>query len=264
VTGTSLGSPERTVPSMVVENAVRHYGGVKAVDGCSFSLIDGQITGLIGPNGAGKSTMLGMVAGAVTPTSGRIRFQGSEIGGLPSYKISRLGIIRTFQTSREFGGLTVLENLVLGAPIANGETFRSVFGSRKRTWKAEEARAVEKAHGLLAKFDLTGKEDELAGTLSGGQKRILELLRAVMAAPRLLLLDEPMAGVHRSNIDRMCSFIKELQSDGVTMLIIEHELGIVDDLCDTVVVMARGRTIHTGTMAEARNHSEVMDAYLVG
>jgi len=246
-----------------VRNLHRQFGGVRAVNGASFAVPPGRITGLIGPNGAGKSTALNIIAGALRPDSGTVLYRGKDITGLPPYKVARHGIIRTFQVSSEFAALTVLENLLVALPAQRGEKlWQAALG--KRYWKAQERANVERARELLARFDMSAKEDEYAGNLSGGQKRLLELMRGLMAEPALLLLDEPMAGVSRPLARRIEQHLLELVAEGLTMLMIEHELAVVERLCDPVVVMAQGRVISQGTMADVRADQEVLDAYLIG
>ncbi|MGI9007882.1 MAG: ABC transporter ATP-binding protein [Streptosporangiaceae bacterium] len=249
--------------TLVVNDLHRHFGGVRAVNGASFTLPPGQITGLIGPNGAGKSTVLNIIAGALRPDTGTVSYRGQDITGLPSYQVARHGIIRTFQLAAEFAALTVLENLLVAAPGQRGERlWQAALG--QRYWKAQERANVERARQLMARFDLSAKEDEYAGNLSGGQKRLLELMRGLMAAPTLLLLDEPMAGVNPSLARRIERHLLDLRGEGLTMLMIEHELAVVGRLCDPVVVMAQGRVISRGTMASVRADQEVLDAYLIG
>jgi ABC-type branched-subunit amino acid transport system ATPase component len=240
----------------------KDYGGVHAVTGSSFAVPDGGITGLIGPNGAGKSTVLGMIAGAIRPTAGSVVFDGSHIEGKPPYQLARQGLVRTFQIAGVFDRLTVLENLLVGQPM-RGESLRGALLG-KRYWREEQAAAVGRGRDLLGRFELTEKEDEYAGNLSGGQKRLLEIARALMARPRLLLLDEPMAGVNPVLVRRIEDYLRELSAEGLTMLMVEHSLPVVERLCDPVVVMAQGRTVSTGTMAELRSRREVLDAYLIG
>jgi ABC-type branched-subunit amino acid transport system ATPase component len=223
----------------------------------------GGITGLIGPNGAGKSTVLNVIAGSIKPTSGKIAYREQDITALPPYKLARRGIIRTFQLSSEFAQLTVLENLLVAAPGQRGETlWQAALG--KRYWRAQERAVVQRARELLTRFDMTAKEDEYAGNLSGGQKRLLELMRGLMAEPALLLLDEPMAGVNPSLARRIEQHLLDLCGEGLTMLMIEHELAVVERLCDPVIVMAQGRVIAQGSMADVRTDREVLDAYLIG
>ena len=246
-----------------VRDLRRNFGGVVAVSGASFDALRGRITGLIGPNGAGKSTTLDMIAGATPPSSGRVLFEGREVTQMPAYQRARNGIIRTFQTSSEFARLTVLENLLVAAPRLRGEgLFGSLLG--KWYWRAEEQEEVERARNLLTRFELPGKEDEYAGNLSGGQKRLLEIMRGLMARPKILLLDEPMAGVNPSLARRIEGLLLELNQEGLTMIMVEHELGTVERLCNPVVVMADGRVLRQGTMAELRQDREVLDAYLIG
>ncbi len=254
---------EAAGPMLAVRDLYRQFGGVHAVNGASFEVPPGRITGLIGPNGAGKTTVLNVIAGALRPTAGEISYRGQDITGLPSYKVGRRGIIRTFQISSEFAALTVLENLLVAAPSQRGEAlWEAALG--KRYWRPDERKMVARARELLARFDMSAKEDEYAGNLSGGQKRLLELMRGLMAGPALLLLDEPMAGVNPSLARRIEQHLLDLHGEGLTMLMIEHELAVVERLCDRVIVMAQGRVISQGTMAEVRADREVLDAYLIG
>jgi ABC-type branched-subunit amino acid transport system ATPase component len=186
----------------VVQNLRREFGGVVAVDDVSFSVPEGSIVGLIGPNGAGKSTVIGMIAGAILPTSGSIQLDRAEISGLSPDQIARRGLIRTFQLSAEFPRLTVMQTLLAAPPDHPGETLVGM-ALGKRRWGAYEAAMVESAGELLGRFKMNDKEDEYAGELSGGQRRLLEVMRALMARPRLLLLDEPTAGVHPSMIGEL-------------------------------------------------------------
>jgi neutral amino acid transport system ATP-binding protein len=247
---------------LVVRGLRRDFGGVQAVVDASFVAPAGRITGIIGPNGAGKSTVLGMIAGAIRPTSGSITFAGKQVDTLPPFRLARLGVIRTFQIAGVFDRLTALENLLVGQNM-RGESLRGALLG-KRYWNADQADAVDRGRDLLARFELAEKENEYAGSLSGGQKRLLEIARALMASPKLLLLDEPMAGVTPSLVHRIEEYLSALASNGLTMLLIEHSLPVVERLCDTVVVMAQGSTISTGTMAELRTRQEVLDAYLIG
>jgi neutral amino acid transport system ATP-binding protein len=257
----SMSEPGR--PLLMVRDLYRQFGGVRAVNGASFEVPNGRITGLIGPNGAGKSTVLNVIAGAIKPSSGEISYREQDITGLPSYKLARRGIIRTFQLSSEFAALTVLENLLVAAPAQRGEAlWQAALG--KRYWRPQERAMVERARELLVRFDMSAKEDEYAGNLSGGQKRLLELMRGLMAGPALLLLDEPMAGVNPSLARRIEQHLLDLCDEGLTMFMIEHELAVVERLCDPVIVMAQGRVIAQGTMAEVRADREVLDAYLIG
>jgi ABC-type branched-subunit amino acid transport system ATPase component len=258
-----MPEPDHRDDLLVVHDLRRQFGGVSAVDGASFTASAGRITGLIGPNGAGKSTVLNVVAGALKPTSGSVHYRGRRISGLPPYRIARLGVIRTFQLSAEFSQLTVMENLLVAAPSQVGESLSAAVLGKWR-WRRQEQQHVEQAWHLLDRFNMADHADEYAGNLSGGQKRLLELMRALMTGPDLLLLDEPMAGVNPTLSRGIERHLLELRDEGLSMLLVEHELGVVDRLCDPVIVMARGRVIAQGTMKELRADQEVLDAYLVG
>jgi ABC-type branched-subunit amino acid transport system ATPase component len=236
---------------------------VHAVDGASFAVATGSITGLIGPNGAGKSTVLGLISGFVRLDAGRIVFDGRDIGRLAPYRRARLGIVRTFQLPREFRALTTIENLLVAAPAQRGESAAGVAAGRW-LWGRDEDTLAGRARGLLSLFGMAGQADERAGWLSGGQKRMLEVMRALMTGPRLLLLDEPMAGLAPALAGRLEAACRELAAGGVSILLVEHELGAVERLCERVVVMAQGKVISEGRMAELRTRKEVQDAYVVG
>ena len=244
-------------------NIHRHFEGMHAVDGVSIEIMPGRITGLIGPNGAGKSTFMAVLAGTLPASSGTIVFQGQDITRLPAYQRARRGMVRTFQLPSEFAQLTVLENLLVAAPDNRGESLLGALLG-KRYWMPDETRLVAQARSLLKRFGLLPKESDYAGMLSGGQKRLVEIMRALMLRPRLLLLDEPMSGVHPSIVDEIAGYLEQLRDDGLTILMVEHELHIVDRLCDPVIVMAQGTVIGQGSMAALRRQPEVVDAYLVG
>ena len=241
----------------------KSYGGVHAVDGVSFEIDEGRITGLIGPNGAGKSTVLGMVAGAIAPTGGSILLHGVEISGWPSYKVARQGVGRTFQQSGDFSRMTVMENLLTARPGQRGD---SLWGALlgKRYWRAEEEMLLARATDLVKRFDMTAMVNELGGSLSGGQRRLLEIMRALMSEPKFLLLDEPMAGVNPALGERIGDYLLELRDGGLSMMLVEHEMSIVEKLCDPIIVMAQGQVLSRGTMSEIRGDQRVIDAYLNG
>ena len=250
-------------PLLLATDIHRHFEGMHAVDGVSIEVLPGHLTGLIGPNGAGKSTFLAVLAGTLPASEGSIVFDGEEIGALPAYQRARRGLVRTFQLPSEFGQLTVLENLLAAAPKNKGDSVLGALRGR-RYWGDDEDALVERARGLLARFRMTEKEDQYAGDLSGGQKRLVEIMRALMLQPRLLLLDEPMAGVHPSIVGEIASYLESLRDEGLTILMVEHQLAIVERLCDPVIVMAQGKVIGRGPMVELRRQREVVDAYLVG
>lgn len=253
-------SPE---PLLEVRDVVRAFGGVRAVDGCSFSIPPGGVNGLIGPNGAGKSTLINIVCGNVRPQQGQVSFQGTAITGWAAHRIAQRGLIRTFQLSREFGGLTVLENLLAVAPKQAGEGFFTAILQPRRC-RRQDNYLLEKARELLQTFALYELRNEYARNLSGGQKRLLELARAVMAEPKLLLLDEPMAGVNPALVERLVEHIAALRESGITFVMVEHNLNLVERLCDHVIVMATGKVLASGTMADLRANEEVVRAYLGG
>jgi ABC-type branched-subunit amino acid transport system ATPase component len=239
------------------------FAGVHAVDGVSFVVPPGTITGLIGPNGAGKSTTLKLIAGSLRPSGGRVRYAGADITGRPVHEIARQGLVRTFQLSSEFARLTVLENLLVAAVRQRGTTAVGALAG-KRYWRASEAALVTRARELLDEFHMSHTIDTYAGELSGGQKRLVEIMRALMAEPRLLLLDEPLAGVSPSLRDVIAEHLIRLREAGLTMVMVEHELGAVDRCCDSVIVMAQGGVLAEGSMDQMRASKEVVDAYLLG
>lgn len=249
---------------LVVENLVKSFGGVAAVNNCSFEVRRGSITGLIGPNGAGKSTVVNLISGALKPDSGKVLFNDEVISGKAPYEIGNRGLIRTFQISREFPDMTVLENLVVAARNQSGEKLINVL-FRPSLGRREEQKIVDKALLTLDTFGLYPLRNEYAGNLSGGQKRLLELARGIMAEPELLLLDEPMAGVNPALIERLGEHILELNKTlGITFVLVEHNLEIVEEICQEVIVVALGSTLAVGTMADLRKNPAVVEAYLGG
>ena len=248
---------------LVVSDLERTFGGVQAVDGASFAVRRGSITGLIGPNGAGKSTVLGIVSGFIPVSSGTVSFDGADATDVAAFRRARRGLVRTFQLPHEFGRLTTLENLLAAVPGQRGETAMSVLAGT-RYWRAQERELTGRAEQLLEMFAMTEKAGNLARELSGGQKRMLEVMRALMVEPKLLLLDEPMAGLSPMLSERLEHVCTEMRAGGLSILFVEHELGAVERLCDHVVVMAQGRVLSQGSMADLRANKEVQDAYIVG
>ncbi|HET7013468.1 MAG TPA: branched-chain amino acid ABC transporter ATP-binding protein/permease [Streptosporangiaceae bacterium] len=248
---------------LAADNVRKDFGGVHAVAGVSLSVARGTMTGLIGPNGAGKSTLLSLLAGTEKVSGGRISYAGQDITALPAYRRARLGLVRTFQLASEFKRLTVTENLLSAVPGHRGDSFTGALLGR-RYWCGDEAAAIDRASALIESFGLAGQADDYAGELSGGQRRLVEIMRALMTEPDLLLLDEPMAGVHPELARRIGQALAELCQQGLTILMVEHELAIMDEFCDPVIVMADGQVLAEGTMAQLRGRSEVVEAYLVG
>jgi ABC-type branched-subunit amino acid transport system ATPase component len=244
-----------------IANVVTRFGSVRVHDGVSLAVEDGTITGLIGPNGAGKTTLFSAIAGTLRPESGSIHFGLKRIDGEPPDRIYRLGLARTFQIPRPFPGMTVLENAML-APVGQaGERFwRNWIGSARVS--AEETRLRTRAMEILGFAGLADKAGDLAGQLSGGQQKLLELARILMSGPRLILLDEPAAGVNPALIDVLVDKIVQLNKAGTSFLVIEHNMDVVMSLCRPIVVMAEGRVIFEGDGEGARRDPKVLDAYL--
>jgi branched-chain amino acid transport system permease protein len=264
--GDSGNSDSAKPDSAVVLEAVgvsREFGGVHAVHEVSFVVRRGTLTGLIGPNGAGKSTLLAMLAGTLPVSSGKLLYLGDDVTSVAAFRRARMGLVRTFQLASEFKRLTVMENLMSSVQRNRGDSFLGAMAGR-RYWGADEQAAVDRASALLDRFGLTGHANDYAGDLSGGQRRLVEIMRALMAQPRMLLLDEPMAGVHPHLARRIGNQLVALCEEGMTILMVEHELAIMDEFCDPVVVMAEGAVLAEGTMQQLRGRQEVVEAYLVG
>ena len=239
------------------------FGGVQAVAGATFSVARGTFTGLIGPNGAGKSTVVNAIGGQVRPQSGSVTFRGTPITGLAPHEVCRCGVVRTFQTANIFGRLTVLENLLLGAAAWKGEELHVALLGKWR-WRQRELELVERAQGIMERFGLSHLQNEYAGELSGGQRRLVEIMRALMTDAELLLLDEPMAGINPSLGRSIADRLVEMVSEGMTMIMVEHDLNLVERVCDHVICMVQGAVLATGRMEELRENQEVVDAYLEG
>jgi branched-chain amino acid transport system ATP-binding protein len=240
------------------------FGGLQAVRDCSFEIEAGTITGLIGPNGAGKTTTFNMIVGELKPTSGRIVFEGEDIAGLPAYKLFHKGIVRTFQIPHEFGQMTVLENLMVVPPDQPGERLFVNWIARAKV-AARERQVRQRAEEALEFLSISHLRDELAGNLSGGQKKLLELGRTMMTDARLVLLDEPGAGVNPTLLLKIRDMISELHRErGYTFCLIEHDMDLISSLCDPVIVLAEGCVLTQGKMEDVRRDPEVLDAYLGG
>jgi ABC-type branched-subunit amino acid transport system ATPase component len=245
-----------------VQDLHKHFGGVQAVTACSFTVAEGQITGLIGPNGAGKSTAIDLISGFKIPDTGSVRFEGKEVQGKPPHRISRMGLIRTFQSPREWPGLSVLENLMLACFEPRRERFWRSLRGPSRAEKEKVRVELTDARAVLEEFGLFQLRNERAGNLSGGQKRLLEFARIRMAQPRLVILDEPMGGVNPVLGERMATAVLGFITAGTSVIIVEHNLPFIERVTDQVVVMAEGRVIAEGPFAELRGNPAVVDAYL--
>ena len=258
-----MSSPANT-PALEVRDLTKHFGGVYAVEACSFVAPLGQVTGLIGPNGAGKSTAIDLISGFKLPDRGTILLKGHRLEGLPPHRISRLGLIRTFQAPREWPGLTVLENVVMAHWDAGRESFfRGVVGLG-RTQRSTSADELARAREILAEFGLSDMRNERAGNLSGGQKRLVEFARIRMAQPELVILDEPMGGVNPVLGERMALAIEAFIASGTTVIVVEHNLPFIERVTEHVIVMAQGAVIAEGPFESLRNNQAVVDAYLGG
>lgn len=260
----SQAEADRASPILEVQDLTCRFGGVVAVNRCSFSIESGRITGVIGPNGAGKTTIFRMVAGALAPGSGRILFEGEDITGVPTHEMFHRGIVRTFQIPHEFGRLTTLENLMTVPSGQPGEKLWRVWTSPGKI-RAHEVEVREKAERTLQFLNLSSLRDELAMNLSGGQKKLLELGRAMMTEPRLALLDEPGAGVNPTLLASLAEMIRTLNRErNYTFVIIEHDMDLIASLCDRVIVLAEGTVLTEGKMDEVREDPRVIEAYLGG
>lgn len=244
-----------------VRHVVKSFGSMNACDGVEFRVEPNTITGLIGPNGAGKTTLFNLVAGTLAPTSGEVLFDGQRISGLTPDKIFHRGLARTFQIPRPFPQMTVLENAMLVPLNQTGERFWTNWIGAGRV-KAEEKRARERAAEVLGFCGLGAKMNEMAGNLSGGQQKLLELARVLMIEPKMILLDEPAAGVNPTLMETLIEKILALHARGITFLIIEHNMDMVMSICQPIIVMAQGKVIFQGEAAGVRADQRVVDAYL--
>jgi ABC-type branched-subunit amino acid transport system ATPase component len=244
-----------------VENVTHRFGGLVAVRDCNWSVTPGSLVALIGPNGAGKSTIANLIAGSLRVQQGRIVFNGRDISGWPAYRVAQAGLIRVFQISRDFDNLTLFENMLVAAARQPGESLLDAV-LRRSLIRQAETRNLRRAAQLLGDFELYQLRNSYASEISGGQKRLLQLARALMAEPRMLLLDEPMAGISPVLIERIVGHLRRIRDSGVTVVLIEHNLNVVELICDEVTVMVDGTPIARGTMQEVRAHHQVLDAYL--
>ncbi len=244
-----------------MSGVVKGFGSLRAVDGIDLAIDAGTITGLIGPNGAGKTTLFNLIAGALAPEAGAIRFMGERIDRLTPDRIFARGLARTFQVPRPFPQMTVLENVMLAPRPQAGERFWNNWLRAGRV-RREEMLTRERALEVLELCDLADKAGELAGRLSGGQQKLLELARVLVAEPRLILLDEPAAGVNPVLLETLVDRIVRLNRRGVTFLVIEHNLDLVMAVCRPIAVMAQGKLIYHGDAAGVRRDRRVLDAYL--
>jgi len=247
-------------PLLVADGIQRAFGGLNAVDVAHLEVQSGAITALIGPNGAGKTTFFNLLTGFDRPDAGTWSFDGRPLNGMSAYKVARLGMVRTFQLTKALSRLTVMENMKLGATGQRGENFFQALVPP--LWKAQERQIEQRADELLSRFKLAHMRDEFAGTLSGGQRKLLEMARALMARPKMVMLDEPMAGVNPALKQSLLDHIRDVRSDGTTVLFVEHDMDMVRDISDWVVVMSAGTIIAEGPPDSLSQNPVVVDAYL--
>jgi neutral amino acid transport system ATP-binding protein len=253
--------PMSVRPLLSAQGLCKNFGGVKAVQHAGIEVAAGSITGLIGPNGAGKTTFFNLLSNFIRPDSGQIQLNGQNIDRLQPHQIARLGMVRTFQVAKALSRMSVLENMLLGAKNQTGEKFWQVWTHPQQAQNEQRA-LKEKAMAILAAIGLSTKANDYAGGLSGGQRKLLEIGRALMADPQLILLDEPAAGVNPRLIEDICGHILNWRKDGMTFLIIEHNMDVIMTLCDRVWVLAEGTNLVDGTPTKVQNDKRVIEAYL--
>ena len=247
---------------IVVQDVVKHFGGVAAVDGVSMEIEQGTITGLIGPNGAGKSTLFNLIAGNLTPESGSIYLDGDDVTGLKPHMLFSKGLLRTFQIAHEFQSLSVLDNLMMVPSLQVGESLLGAWFKREKVVR-QEAEMRGKAEEVISFLNMGHLANELAGNLSGGQKKLLELGRTMMVSPKVLILDEVGAGVNRTLLKEIGDAILSMNRErGFTFCMIEHDMDFISRLCDPVVVMAEGKILAQGSVEKIKANEDVIEAYL--
>jgi len=243
-----------------VSNVSRSFGGLKAVDVKELEVQRGIITAFIGPNGAGKTTFFNLLTGFDEADTGAWQFEGTELNAMASHKIAQMGMVRTFQLTKSLGKMTVMDNMLLGAPEQKGEKLS--FSLLRGTWRKQESEVQARADELLDRFKMTHMAGEYAATLSGGQRKLLEMARALMASPSLILLDEPMAGVNPALVQSLLGHVEALRDEGVSVLFVEHDMDVIMGISDWIVVLAEGGVIAEGTPAQVSTNPKVIDAYL--
>lgn len=247
-------------PILIADGVQRHFGGLTAVDVEHIEIPRNAITALIGPNGAGKTTFFNLLTGFDKPDAGQWSFNDRSLSGIPAFRVARLGLVRTFQLTKALGLLTVLDNMKLGATGQRGERFWTSF--LPFLWRGQDEQIEAKARELLVRFKLDAKESDFAASLSGGQRKLLEMARALMSSPELVMLDEPMAGVNPALTESLLEHILDLKDQGMTVLFVEHDMHMVRHIADWVIVMAEGRVVAEGPPDSVMKEQAVIDAYL--
>ena len=258
--GDAVPGCKKKDPMVVIDHVKKSFGGLTAVDVEHLEIPSGVITALIGPNGAGKTTLFNLLTGFDTPDTGTWSFMGKSLSGVPSFKVAQMGQVRTFQLTKALSLLTVTDNMKLGAKGQNGESiFKALFPG---FWKKQDEEIEVKAMELLKRFKLDAKKDDFAASLSGGQRKLLEMARALMTDPTLVMLDEPMAGVNPALTQSLLDHVISLKEDGMTVLFVEHDMHMVRHIADWVVVMAEGKVVAEGPPETVMKEQAVIDAYL--
>ncbi|MFB6297088.1 MAG: ABC transporter ATP-binding protein [Salinirussus sp.] len=261
----STGASEEGTALLQVSDLTRRFGGITAVDGVSFEVSPGTMTALIGPNGAGKSTTFDLITGVQSPDSGQVVFDGSDITDHRPNEVADRGLVRTFQIARELKEMTVLENVMLAPQNQQGEQlWRSVLPGVRSSVSRQEERLRESAWETLEFFEIDHLAEEYAGNLSGGQRKLLEMARVLMTDPEMVLLDEPLAGVNPTLEEKLLDRLHALQDEGYTFLLVEHDMDVIMNHCDPLIVMHRGRILTEGSPGAVRNDERVLEAYLGG
>jgi neutral amino acid transport system ATP-binding protein len=247
-------------PILVADGVSRRFGGLQAVDVDHLEIQRGVITGLIGPNGAGKTTLFNLLTGFDQPDGGSWSFNDRSLSGVPAHKVARRGMVRTFQLTKALSRLTVIDNMKLGATNQRGERIGPAL--IKVLWGGQERQIEERADELLDRFKLLDKREDYAGELSGGQRKLLEMARALMVEPELVMLDEPMAGVNPALVQSLLGHVTSLRNEGMSVIFVEHDMDVVMNISDWVVVLAEGKVIAEGPPAAIMKNRAVIDAYL--
>jgi len=247
-------------PVMIVDHVSRQFGGLKAVDVTHVEIQRGAITALIGPNGAGKTTLFNLLTGFDKPDTGTWTFNDNSVAGTPPHRLARMGMVRTFQLTKALSRMSVIDNMLLGAHGQSGE--RVINALLPFTWTGQERANRVRAMELLERFNLHEKVDDFAGSLSGGQRKLLEMARALMVGPEIVMLDEPMAGVNPALTQSLLGHIKNIREEGTTVLFVEHDMDMVHDISDWVIVMAQGQIIAEGPPDAVMKNEQVIEAYL--